>query len=105
VKPAFGLGTSGGTLLVGLPRMQLFDSLAVDADGYVCVATIGNEPGITSISPDGAQVEKVALPDPLTTNLCFGGPDLRTAYATLSGTGKLVSFPWPRPGLLLWGRS
>ncbi|HXX47480.1 MAG TPA: SMP-30/gluconolactonase/LRE family protein, partial [Myxococcota bacterium] len=39
--------------------------------------------------------------DPLTTNICFGGPDLRTAYVTLSATGKLVSFAWPRPGLRL----
>ncbi len=101
VKPVFGLGTGGGTLLAGLPRFQLLDSLAVDAGGYVCVATLGNEPGITVISPDGTQIEKVALPDPLTTNLCFGGPDLRTAFATLSGTGKLVAFAWPRPGLPL----
>ena len=31
----------------------------------------------------------------------FGGKDLRTAFATLSLTGKLVSFEWPRPGLKL----
>lgn len=36
-------------------------------------------------------VGHVPLPDPLTTNVCFGGADLKTAYATLSGTGKLVS--------------
>ena len=41
------------------------------------------------------------MPDPLTTNICFGGADLRTAYVTLSGTGRLVSTPWPRPGLQL----
>ena len=37
----------------------------------------------------------------MTTNICFGGDDLRTAYVTLSGTGRLVSIPWPRPGLRL----
>lgn len=100
VVPAFGLGAQGGTLLAGLPGMQLLDSLAVDAEGHVCVATIANG-GVTSISPDGSRIEHVPLPDPLTTNVCFGGPDLRTAYATLSATGKLVSFPWPRPGLRL----
>ena len=41
------------------------------------------------------------MPDPLTTNICFGGPDLRTAYITLSGTGKLVSVPWKTAGLRL----
>jgi gluconolactonase len=39
--------------------------------------------------------------DPVTTNICFGGPDLRTAYVTLSGTGKLVAMDWPDVGLRL----
>ena len=37
----------------------------------------------------------------LTTNICFGGTDLRTVYITLSGTGRLVSATWPHPGLAL----
>jgi len=89
-----------GHLLAGLPGLQLLDSLAVDSDGNVCVATLVNG-GITVISPDGSRIEHVPMPDPLTTNLCFGGPDLRTAFITLSATGKLVSTPWPRPGLRL----
>jgi len=100
ILPTAGFGPAGGTLLAGLPGFQLFDSLAVDGSGYVCVATIVNG-GITSISPDGRTIEHVALPDPLTTNICFGGPGLRTAYCTLSGTGRLVAFEWPRPGLRL----
>ena len=43
---------------------------------------------ISVIAPDGRLVRQVAMPDPLTTNICFGGPDLRTAYMTLSGTGQ-----------------
>ena len=74
--------------------------VAVDAEGWVCVGTLGNG-GITAISPDGATVEHVPLADPLVTNVCFGGPDLRTAFVTLSGTGQLVAFEWPRPGLRL----
>ena len=57
--------------------------------------------GITIISPDGAKVEHVPMPDPLTTNICFGGKDRRTAYITLSATGKLVSVPWKTAGLKL----
>jgi gluconolactonase len=91
---------NGGRLLAGLPGLQLLDSLAIDADGNVCIATIVNG-GITVISPDGARIEHVPLPDPLTTNLCFGGPDLRTAFVTLSATGKLVSLPWKTAGLRL----
>jgi gluconolactonase len=98
-NPSRGLG-HGGTLVHGAPGGQLFDSLAVDAGGNVCVATIGNG-GITVISADGDSVQHAALPDPVVTNICFGGPDLRTAYVTLSATGKLVSFEWPRPGSAL----
>jgi gluconolactonase len=86
--------------LCGLPGMQLLDSLAVDADGNICVATLING-GITVISPVGEVIEFVATADPLTTNVCFGGDELRTAYLTLSGTGRLVSMAWPRPGLRL----
>lgn len=90
----------GASLLAGLPGFQLLDSLAVDGAGNVCVATLVNG-GITVIAPDGTIVEHVATGDPLTTNVCFGGPDLRTAYVTLSGTGRLVALEWPRPGLRL----
>ena len=90
----------GGRLLGGRQGYFLFDSLAVDADGNVCIATI-IDGGITVLSPSGAAPDFVPMPDRLTTNICFGGDDLRTAYVTLSSTGKLVAMPWPRPGLAL----
>jgi gluconolactonase len=100
VRAAPGFGPAGGTLLVGLPGFQLLDSLAVEANGNVCVATLVAG-GIGVVSPDGELVEHVRLPDPLTTNLCFGGEALRTAFVTLSGTGRLVAVASPRPGLRL----
>ena len=87
-------------LVVGLPGHQLFDSLAVDSAGNICVATLVNG-GITVISPDGKNVEHVPMPDHGTTNICFGGPELKTAYITLGTTGRLVAMDWPRPGLPL----
>ncbi len=92
--------TGGGRMVVGLPGFQLLDSLAIDSEGHVCVATIANG-GITRISPDGNTVKHFPTGDPLTTNICFGGKDLRTAYVTLSGQGKLVTMDWPVPGLPL----
>lgn len=90
--------------LHGLVGYQLLDSLAVDGEGNVCVATLANG-GITVISPDGSSVEHFATGDPLTTNICFGDDDgsgeYRTAYITLSGTGKLVKARWPHRGLRL----
>jgi gluconolactonase len=91
------LGPSGGELVGHPGGGALFDSLAVDGDGWVCVATLGLSPGITAYPPDGGQAEFTPLADPLTTNICFG-PDGRTAYVTLSGTGQLVAIDWPRPG-------
>jgi gluconolactonase len=91
-------------LLVGLPGAMFLDSLGVDSAGNVCVGTIGPTPGITVIAPDGSW-EVVAVPaelfDPMVTNICFGGEDLRTAYWTCSATGRLIAGDWPRPGLAL----
>jgi gluconolactonase len=93
----------GGSLVVGLDGLQYFDSLAVEAGGNVCVATIYN-PGITVISPQG-DIEHVPLPgelyDPVPTNIAWGGDDMRTAYITLSATGRVMACRWPRPGLSL----
>lgn len=76
------------------------DSMAIDSAGYVCVATAGLG-GILVLAPDGSSSEQLALPDPLTSNICFGGPGLRTAYVTFGLSGRVVAFEWPRPGLPL----
>jgi gluconolactonase len=82
-------------------NLGLCDSLCVDGEGNVIVATIVNG-GLTSISPDGTTVKHTPTGDILTTNACFGGPGLRTLYATLSGRGQLVAFDnWPTKGLAL----
>lgn len=92
---------NGGTLLAGVGGFQLFDSLAVDSAGNICIATC-QDSSITVISPDGASVTRIPIPeDRMPTNICFGGPDLSTAYITLSSTGRLVAMNWPRPGLPL----
>lgn len=119
-----GLSPDGGTLYVaetfstrlwgfpveapgrlGAPRhlhrpagLKYFDSLAVEENGNICVATLG-EAGISVISPEGEAVEFHPTPDPFTSNIAFGGPDMRDAWITLSGTGRLVHTRWPRPGL------
>jgi len=90
----------GGRLICGLPGFQRFDSLALTASGDVCVATLMTG-CITQIAPDGRVVRTQATPDIYTTNICFGGPDLRTAWITLSGIGQLARMQWPEPGLRL----
>ena len=90
----------GGRLLPAPPGYLLYDSLAVDSLGRVCVATL-IQGGITVIDPVANTAELRRFDDILTTNICFGGPDLRTAFLTLSSTGRLVSVPWDAPGLAL----
>ena len=85
--------------LPGRPTVQYFDSLAVTASGRVCVATL-LDPCITSIAPDGTW-EQVKTPDVYTTNICFGGADMRDAWITLSGGGTLAKCRWSEPGLRL----
>jgi gluconolactonase len=89
-----------GRVVVGLGGYQMFDSLAVDGEGHVCVATLITG-AVSDIWPDGSRVDQYILPDMMVTNVCFGGSGLRTAYATLSMGGTLVSFEWPRSGLPL----
>ena len=91
----------GGRLVANTSGFRNFDSLAVEAGGNICIATLF-DPGITVMTPDGSSVEHIPMSgDPYVTNICFGGPDLKTAFITQSYYGKLLAVDWPRPGLAL----
>jgi gluconolactonase len=79
--------------MVGLGGFHLFDSMAVDRDGNLCVATAGDRCGITVITPDARSHGHIELPGPMPTNLCFDA-DMKMAYATLSPQGELVAWEW-----------
>ncbi|MCB0982231.1 MAG: SMP-30/gluconolactonase/LRE family protein [Ilumatobacter sp.] len=102
VVPPMPMDTSA--CLAGLPGMQLLDSLAVDGEGNVCVATLVNG-GITVVNPRDGSTTHVPTGDMLTTNICFGDRDgsgqYRDAYITCSATGTLVHTRWPNNGLRL----
>lgn len=93
---------AGGSFVGGPDGHVYFDSLAVQANGDICVATILNG-GITTFTPKGKSkhTSLMQFGDLLVTNIAFGGKGMKTAYITLSGTGKLISMPWPKPGLRL----
>ena len=97
IRKAAWPSPNGGRLVAALPGASYLDSLALDAAGNVCIASF-NQCGIWEIAPDGSRRTFHPLPDFYATNIAFGGPDLRTAFVTLSCTGRLVSFRWPRPG-------
>jgi gluconolactonase len=97
------VGPEGSPAGPGIPLYRpagykFFDSLGIEESGNICVATIG-ECGISVISPAGELVEFVPTDDAFTTNICWGGPDRKTAFVTLSGTGRLAAIDWPRAGL------
>ena len=91
---------NGGALLAGLPGFELLDSMALDSAGNVCVAS-PYRGAIVVISAAGQVLRYVEMPDRLPTNICFGGPDLKTAYVTLCQKGTLARLTWPVPGLPL----
>jgi gluconolactonase len=91
-------GGRGGRIVGAAPGRAFFDSLAVQADGAVCVASI--DQGITTMAPDG-RFTQTPVPDRMVTNICFGGADMKDAYITCSGDGRLIRMRWPQPGLKL----
>jgi gluconolactonase len=105
-------------LTAAIPGQGILDSMKVDEQGNVYVATMlpqGNRPaqngGLTVISPAGEILEFIELAvggrfEPLPSNLCFGGPDRRTAFITLGGSCRLVACEMRVPGLPLeWSAS
>ena len=102
---AIQAGFTPANFVGAYPGLAYFDSLGVQADGGVCVATI-LAGGISTFWPnmgDGgtAKFEHSQFPDLLVTNICWGGKDMRTAYVTMSSTGKLAQCTWRSPGLRL----
>ena len=108
-----GLAGVPQLLTASLPGQGILDSMKVDEQGNLYVATMlpkGNFPaqngGLTVISPAGEILEFIELAvggrcEPLPSNLCFGGPDRRTAFITLGGSGRLVACEMSVPGLKL----
>ncbi len=94
-------GLFQGRTVVSPGGNTYWDSLAMEEDGSIVIAT-PVKGGLTRITPDGQTIEHTPIStDFLATNLAFGGPDMKTAYVTLSGLGQLIAIDWPRPGLRL----
>ena len=91
-----------GKLLHKFSGYERLDSLALDAEGNVVVATLISG-CVTAITPEGKVKAVVPTPefDLMVTNVCFGGPDLKTAFITSSGLGRLYSMDWHCAGLPL----
>lgn len=81
------------------------DGLAVSVDGAVWVAVAGD--GCVAVfEPDGTLRERIAVPMPMCTSVCFGGDDLMDLYVVTGSDGAdgdregaVYRLPVPTPGL------
>lgn len=89
------------TLVAGAPGAMELDSLAVQSNGVICIGTLVDG-GVLLADPAGGPLVLLELPGNLrehaVTNICFGGPDMRTAYLTLGQLGALARCEWPFAG-------
>jgi gluconolactonase len=74
-------GIGDGTLRGGIP-----DGMKSDTHGNLwCTGGAG----VVAVSPDGARLGELALPEPV-GNLCFGGEDLQTLFLGTSTTLRSI---------------
>jgi len=100
--PMSGLGTvdhAARAILFEDPDLHM-DSMAVQANGAVCVAVPGRNL-IVRVTADGSTAERIPTPPGAPTNICFAGPDRRTAYITSLMSCELWRADWDQPGLAL----
>jgi len=84
-------------LLIAFPDFG-FDGMRVDVDGNLYITRHGKGT-VVVVSPAGKVVREIDVLGKFPTNICFGGPDGRTAYVTEVEQGRLVQFRVDKPGL------
>lgn len=65
----------------GLP-----DGMTTDADGRLWIAHWGGSCVTCHAPGDGRELARIALPALNVTNVCFGGPDMRTLFVSTAST-------------------
>jgi sugar lactone lactonase YvrE len=80
-----------------------FDGMRSDADGNLYVTRHGKGTVVKLSPADGKVLQEIDVLGAMPTNICFGGPDGKTAYVTEVKNRRLVSFRVDRPGLA-WQR-
>ena len=78
------------------------DGFAFDAAGNVLCAGFRSSPIHVFPPQGGEKIATVDFDDDRVTNVCFGGPNGSTVFVTESGSGRVVSFEWEHPGMVLF---
>ena len=79
-----------------------FDGMRCDVDGNLYITRHGKGT-VVILTPSGKILREIDVLGSKPSNICFGGPDGRTAYVTEMEHGRLVTFRTKRPGLA-WQR-
>ena len=79
-----------------------FDGMRCDVDGNLYVTRYGKGT-VVKLSPTGEVLREIEVLGKRPSNICFGGPDGRTAYVTEVEHTRIVSFRVERPGAA-WDR-
>ena len=64
------------------------DGLVVSQEGAVWVALAGGGHGVGVYEPDGRPRERIEIPVPMCTSVCFGGGDLKDLYIVSGAEGS-----------------
>lgn len=76
-----GPGTAFARFTDGLP-----DGLAVAEDGTIWIA-LAHGGAVARLNPDGSERERIPVPLPMVTSVCFGGAELRDLYIVTGSAG------------------
>ncbi|MBM4095364.1 MAG: SMP-30/gluconolactonase/LRE family protein [Planctomycetes bacterium] len=79
-----------------------FDGMRADAAGNLHVTRHGKGT-VAIVSPKGEVIKEIEVLGKNPTNICFGGPEGKTAYVTEVDGKRIVSYRWEVPGLA-WQR-
>jgi sugar lactone lactonase YvrE/nicotinamidase-related amidase len=74
-----------------------FDGMRCDVDGNLYITRYGKGT-VVKMTPEGKILREIPVLGMRPSNVCFGGPDRRTAYVTEVESRRLVSFRVDRPG-------
>jgi sugar lactone lactonase YvrE len=73
------------------------DGMRVDVDGHLYITRHGKGT-VAKVSPEGKLLREIRMTGTKPSNICFGGPDGRTAYVTLQDRGAIETFRVESPG-------
>jgi len=79
-----------------------FDGMRCDVDGNLYITRYGKGT-VVKLSPSGEVLKEIDVLGKQPSNICFGGPDGRTAYVTEVESKRVVTFRVDKPGLA-WQR-